>query len=45
MRDDILKFNPDFDGYYIVKYDEDDYDRIGKSLQADHTVNFNTIFK
>lgn len=40
MRDDILKFNPGFVGYYIVKYDEEDYQKISKRLQEDHTVSY-----
>lgn len=44
MRDDILKVNPGFVGYYVVKYDEEDYQKISKRLQEDHTVSYCLFF-
>ncbi|CAL1297547.1 unnamed protein product [Larinioides sclopetarius] len=36
MKEDVVKFNPGFIGFYIVKYDSDDWQRLGKKLLEDH---------
>nr|XP_042907730.1 uncharacterized protein LOC107439767 isoform X3 [Parasteatoda tepidariorum] len=34
--EDVVKFNPDFVGFYVVKYDSKDYSRLGKKLMDNH---------
>ncbi|GFW97489.1 glutamyl aminopeptidase [Trichonephila clavipes] len=38
MKDDVVKFNPGFIGFYVVKYDDADWKRLGKKLIENHEV-------
>lgn len=39
MDEDILKFNPESVGYYIVKYDDQEYKKIAARLLENHKVS------
>ncbi|KAG8184338.1 hypothetical protein JTE90_005356 [Oedothorax gibbosus] len=34
--EDVIKFNPDFVGFYIVKYDSFEYAKLGRKLRQNH---------